>query len=67
MSLQMSFCFDKRLQYFHGTYTAYKNVYDEKDLRLRRLIEKKSEAEKTREMAEKQANSLEVKKRAERA
>ena len=42
---------------------------DEKDLRLRRLIEKKSEAEKTaREMAEKQAKlASKSKKRAERA
>ena len=48
--------YEKRLQYFLGTYTAYKNMCDEKDLRLRRLIEKKSDAEKkAREMAEKQA------------
>jgi len=48
--------YEKRLQYFLGTYSAYKDMCDEKDLRLRRLIEKKSDAEKkAREMAAKQA------------
>tara|TARA_A100001015_G_scaffold245279_1_gene281156 strand:- start:678 stop:3485 length:2808 start_codon:yes stop_codon:yes gene_type:complete len=48
--------YQKRLQYFVGTYTAYKKMCDETDLRKRRLLEKKSDAEKkAKELAAKQA------------
>ena len=48
--------YQKRLQYFAGTYTAYKKMCDETDLRKKRLLDKKADAEKkAKGLAEKQA------------